>query len=107
MSTEEKNTSLSQAMRQHISLWEASNQSIREYCADKDFTMHKLNYWRYKLQKEQKGNTATLVGFTRVVPEVSPAVASQDIPTLEVSLSNGNRLVFYQDISRDLLKIFL
>lgn len=41
-------------MGQHVSLWEASNQSISEYCVDKDFTVYKLNYWRYKTPKEQK-----------------------------------------------------
>jgi hypothetical protein len=112
MFTEGKNRSLSQTMRQHVSLWEASNQSPREYCEGKDFTVHKLNYWRYKIRKEKRGKPGVSGGFTRVEPLASSAAASQGpnssaMPSLEVTLSNGNRFVFYEDPSKDLLKIFL
>lgn len=111
MFMEEQNTGLAKEMRQHIELWKASKMNPREYCVGKDFTVDKFNYWRYKIQKEQKGNHRPSTGFARVAPKAnqaaSPGLITSAIPSLEVNLSNGNRLVFYQDISKDLLKIFL
>ena len=112
MSTGEQNTDLAKKMCQQVALFEAGKLTPREYCQGKDYTIHKFNYWRYKIQKEKSSKPGVSGGFTRVEPAAaSPAdsmtPACSAIPSLEVTLSNGNRLVFYQDFSKELLKIFL
>jgi hypothetical protein len=83
------------------------------YClrTDKEFTVHKLYYWFNKIKKEQADTRSGNTGFTRVrpkeVPPAAPGLSSSPCPSLEVNLSNGTRLVFYQAISKDLLNVFL
>jgi hypothetical protein len=57
-------------MCEHVRVFETGTQTIHEYCEDKYFTVHKLNYWRYKIQKEKnnKGHHPTR-GFTQVKPK--------------------------------------
>ena len=112
MSTGEQNTDLAKKMSQQVALFEASKLTPREYCQGKDYTIHKFNYWRYKMQKEKRSKPGVSGGFTRVELAAASVADSMTptcsaIPSLEVSLSNGNRLVFYQDFSKELLKIFL
>ena len=111
MAKNEKNAKIALEMRQHVVLWQASKMSSQAYCADKDFTVHKLYYWFNKVNKEQAGARNTATGFTRVQPiEVPPPVqgfSSSTLPSLEVNLSNGTRLIFYETISKDLLNVFL
>ena len=111
MAKKEQNAKIAREMRQHVASWQASKMSSQAYCADKDFTVHKLYYWFNKTRKEQAGTHSPATGFTRVRPKAEPSV-SQDLsnstlPSLEVNLSNGTRLVFYQAISKDLLNVFL
>jgi hypothetical protein len=98
-------------MRQHVASWQSSKLSSQGYCADKGFTVHKLYYWFNKVKKEQADTPSTNTGFTRVRPKEIPSAAqglsNTTLPSLEVNLSNGTRLVFYQAISKDLLTIFL
>lgn len=111
MGKNEQNSTLAKEMRQHVASWQASKMSSQVYCADKDFTVHKLYYWFNKIKKEQASTSSTTTGFTRVQPKtIPPAVeglSNSTVPCLEVNLSNGTRLVFYQMISKDLLNVFL
>src|SRR5438552_2570810 len=111
MAKKEQNAKIAQEMRQHVASWQASKMSIQAYCADKDFTVHKLYYWFHKTQKGPSATAGTATGFTRVRPKtgpsVSPGPSHSRLPSLEVNLSNGTRLVFYQAISKDLLNVFL
>jgi hypothetical protein len=106
----EQNATIAREMREHVASWQASKMSSQAYCADKDFTVHKLYYWFNKIKKEQ-AVTSTGAGFTRVQPKVIPPAAqglsNAPFPSLEVNLSNGTRLVFYQPVSKDLLNVFL
>ena len=111
MAKNEQNSKIAQEMRQHVASWQASKMSSQAYCADKGFTVHKLYYWFNKIKQEQAGRGSLGTGFTRVRPkEVPPAAqgfSNTASPSLEVNLSNGTRLVFYQAISKDLLNLFL
>ena len=111
MAKKEENSKIAQEMRQHVASWQASKMSSQAYCADKGFTVHKLYYWFNKIKQEQGGTGSTAAGFTRVRPKEAPSttqdLSASALPSLEVNLSNGTRLVFYQAISKDLLTIFL
>jgi hypothetical protein len=111
MAKKEQNATIAREMRQHVASWQASKMSSQAYCADKGFTVHKLYYWFNKVKKEQTDKQSTNTGFTRVRPkEVPPAaqvLSNTTLPSLEVNLSNGTRLVFYPAISKDLLNLFL
>ena len=111
MAKKEQNEKIAREMHQHVNTWQASKMSAEGYCADKELGVHKLYYWFNKIKKEQADTPGTNTGFTRVRPKEIPP-AAQDLPTsalpsLEVNLSNGTRLVFYQAISKDLLNVFL
>jgi hypothetical protein len=112
MTKKEQNEKIAQEMRQHVTCFQNGNLSCREYCAAYRLAEHKLYYWLNKIKKEQAdmANGAT-TGFLRVRPdELSSALQSPGasiLPSMEVNLSNGTRLVFYQAISKDLLTIFL
>lgn len=111
MAKKEQNAKIAREMRQHVASWQASKLSSQAYCADKDFTVHKLYYWFHKTRNEQSDTRSTATGFTRVRPKREPSVSAglsqPTLPSLEVHLSNGNRLVFYQAISKDLLTVLL
>jgi hypothetical protein len=111
MAKQEQNSKIAREMRQHVASWQASKMSSQAYCADKEFTVHKLYYWFNKVKKEQADRPGTNTGFTRVrpkeIPLVAPGLSTSTCPSLEVNLSNGTRFVFYQAISKDLLNVFL
>src|SRR5450756_2430398 len=111
MAKQEQNSKIAREMRQHVASWQASKMSSQAYCTDKEFTVHKLYYWFNKIKKEQADTRSGNTGFTRVrpkeVPPAAPGLSSSPCPSLEVNLSNGTRLVFYQAISKDLLNVCL
>jgi len=111
MSKKEQNAKIAREMRQHVASWQASKKTSREYCADNGLAVHKLYYWLNKVKKGQSDTPSTNTGFTRVRPKEVPLAAQglsiSTLPSLEVNLSNGTRLVFYQTISKDLLNVFL
>jgi hypothetical protein len=111
MTKKEQNAKTAREMRQHVTAWQASKKTSREYCAGHGLAVHKLYYWLHKIKKEQAGMDGTTTGFLRVRPaEVSVASPSHSgtLPaSMEVNLPNGIRLAFYQAISKDLLTVFL
>jgi hypothetical protein len=111
MTKKEQNAKIAEEMRQHVASWQASKKTSSEYCADHGLAVHKLYYWLHKIKKEEAGRDGAATGFLRVRPVEIPAVApshSSSIPaSMEVSLPNGTRLVFYHAISKDLLNLFL
>lgn len=111
MTKKEQNARIAGEMRQHVASWQASKKTSREYCADNGLAVHKLYYWLNKIKKEQAGMDGPATGFLRVQPpEVSyaaPSHSSSILPSVEVNLANGTRLVFYHAISKDLLNLFL
>ena len=112
MNKKEQNAKIAQEMRQHVTCFHNGKLSCREYCSANGLAEHKLYYWLNKIKKEQAGMVdGATTGFLRVRPtEVSPVAqspAGSILPSMEVNLSNGTRLVFYQAISKDLLMAFL
>jgi hypothetical protein len=112
MNKKEQSTKIAQEMRQHVVSLQNGKMSIREYCAANGLAEHKLYYWLNKIKREQAGMAdGSTTGFFRFRPdELSSALQSPGAsipPSMEVSLSNGTRLVFYQAISKDLLNVFL
>jgi hypothetical protein len=111
MNKKERDAQIAQEMRQHISSWQTSKKTSREYCSDNGLAVHKLYYWLNKLKKNKPviGNTAS--NFLRVRPKAVPSVSQSPTdsipPCMEANLSNGTRLVFYHAISKDLLNLFL
>src|SRR6187431_3327940 len=109
MTKKEKNAKVAREMRQHITSWQNSKMSPGDYCSDKGLAVHKLYYWLNKIKKEQPLMDGTANGFLQVRPKAVPT-ASQNhadsiVPSMEVNLPNGTRLVFYQAISNDLLNL--
>src|ERR1022692_83474 len=107
MTKKEQNAKVGLEMRQHITSWQNSKMSLRDYCSDKGLAVHKLYYWLNKSKKERPLMAGTSGGFLRVRPKaVAPASqnhADSTRPSMEVNLPNGTRLVFYHAISNDLL----
>ena len=96
-------------MRQHANAFYSSGLNLRQYCADKDFTIHKLNYWLNKLIKEQNPVTNT-GGFRRVKAKAAlplPPLMCSRLPLVEVTLTNGTRITFFESISPNHLKVLL
>jgi hypothetical protein len=105
-----RDSALATMMGEHVASWKDSGLTPVQYCADKDFTVHKFNYWRYKIEKEPTGVTSSKGGFVRLrVKEDVPSVpvTARTLPSVEVCLANGTRIAFYDTISRDLLKAFV
>ena len=111
MTKKEKNVRVALEMRHHITSWQNSKMSPRDYCSDKGLAVHKLYYWLNKIKKEQPLMDGTAGGFLQVrpkaVPTASKSHADSLVPSMEANLPNGTRLVFYQAVSNDLLSLFL
>jgi hypothetical protein len=73
--------------------------------------VHRLYYWLNKIKNEQSAPDSNTGGFLQVrpkaVPATSPIRVDSMLPSMEVNLSNGTRLVFYHTISKELLNLFL
>jgi len=111
MTKKEQNAKIALEMRQHVTSWQTSKMSSREYCSDNGLAVHRLYYWLNKIKKEQPVMDSAAAGFLRVrpkaVPSASQSHADSILPSMEVNLPNGSRLVFYHAISNDLLNLFL
>ena len=111
MTKKEQNAKIAREMRQHVSSWQASKMTSREYCTNNGLPQHKIYYWLNKIKKEQAGMDGTATGFLQVGPKAVLSTAQNysgsTLPSVEVNLSNGTRLVFFQAISKDLLTVFL
>jgi hypothetical protein len=111
MTKQEQNAKIAEEMRQHVAAWQASKKTSSEYCAIHGLAVHKLYYWLHKIKKEQAGTDGATTGFLRVRPAAVSAAAPSHSgplpPSMEVTLPNGIRLVFYHAISKDLLTVFL
>jgi len=110
MSIKKQDSTLAAQMGEHVANWKDSGLTPVQFCADKDFTVHKFNYWRYKIEKEDTKVKTVKGGFVRLqvkedaAPVRTPARA---LPSVEVCLANGTRIAFYDTISTDLLKAFV
>lgn len=112
MNKKEQSAKIAQEMRQHVISLQNGKMSCREYCSANGLAEHKLYYWLNKIKKEEAGMVdGATTGFLRVRPNeicsTAQSPAGSILPSMEVNLSNGTRLVFYQAISKDLLNVFL
>jgi hypothetical protein len=80
--------------------WQSSGKNVREFCSDEKISYHTFHYWRKRLKKENPS------GFIKLKP-VKPA-SEQVSSYCEVTLKNGNRVLFHQSpgskILRDILR---
>ena len=71
--------------QQHITAWQASEQSGAAFCRGQNLSYHRFCYWRQKLAPSQRtGAAPSSSGFARVVPSSTPAMGE-----LHVSLPGG------------------
>jgi len=111
MTKKEQNAKVGLEMRQHVASWQNSKMTSRDYCSKNGLAVPKFYYWLSKIKKEQPLLAGTSGGFLRVRPKAVPSAFQSQTksapPSLEVSLPNGTRLVFYHAISNDLINLFL
>lgn len=109
MATKEQKAANAETMCRHIISYKASGLSILRYCKNKEISVHRFNYWFYRRKKRQ-GASAERKGFSRVKPvcdqpSVPPRISRQ--PTVEVTLPNGTRVIFFEPQPLELFKSLL
>jgi hypothetical protein len=105
--TRQERSSLDQHMRGEVDAFIASNMPARQFCKDKPYTHHKLNYWVGKIRKEQeipkdgsqRGFFALKIGSTR--SQMAGNVCA------DIIYPNGIRIAIYEPLSATLLKLLL
>ena len=72
MTKKEQNAKVALEMRQHITSWQNSKMSPRDYCSDNGLAVHKLYYWLNK-----------------------SATCKADVVIVSISLIKGNRETYH------------
>lgn len=70
--------------QQHVTAWQASEQSGAAYCREHDLVYHRFCYWRQKFVSSQRAEPVSSTGFARVLPAPNSATGE-----LRVSLPGG------------------
>lgn len=106
MNLQEK-SSLNQYMREEVSAYHASQLPVRQFCEDKPYTFHKLNYWVLKIKKEQNGGQhVQKSGFSSIkVSNGTPNTAHT--AHADINYPNGIRITIYEPLTVSLLKSLL
>jgi hypothetical protein len=94
-------------MYAHIEQWKQSGLSQKVYCEQQGVKYHVFHYW-YKLYRNQHQAAVQ-------EPEPKPSAAflpltlisSSSAAAIELHLSGGHRLVFYQVVSAEYLKVLI
>jgi|ERR1035438_2380035 transposase-like protein len=85
----------SEERKQILERWKESGKSVRQFCQDESININTFHYWRGRLKKEKSS------GFIKLQPEVS---AFQPAYYCEVTLRNGNRVLFHQSPGAKVLR---
>lgn len=93
---------LKQDMFDHISQWQQSALSQKQYCRQNNMSYHIFHYW-YKRYRDEHGSDHQ---FSSFIP-VNVQSSSSSGPVIEVLLVNGTRLLFHQPVSSDYLKAII
>ena len=73
--------------KQILDRWKESGKSVRQFCQDENININTFHYWRGQLKKEKSS------GFIKLQ---SAGPAFQTAYYCEVTLRNGNRVLFHQ-----------
>jgi len=83
-----KNRSLlKEEMRYHITSWQQSEQSQKEYCLANNLPLYKFHYWIHKLRGSQNPIADSFIPVH--MQQSSPSASASD---LEIAYPNGVRL---------------
>jgi hypothetical protein len=88
-----------QRMFDHISRWQQSALSQKQYCTENKIAYYVFHYW-YKRYRDEQGINQQSSSFIRM--HVQSCASSG--PVVELVFVNGTRLVFHQPVSSDYLK---
>lgn len=99
---------LDQQMRKEVAAFKSSGHPIAQFCQDKSYTLHKLNYWVIKVKREESGQPATssTKGFSTLKPG-NIAGPTLSTPSAEIVYPNGMRVALYESVTANFLKSLL
>lgn len=98
-----------------IEIWQASGQSQRIFCQEKDLAYSKFHYWYKKYQEYQSPSSTgeprpdESVGRSFVAVTVKKSRALETLPAgaLELVFPDGRRLIFNQAVEAGFVKALL
>ena len=91
-----------EAMFLKIEQWRQSGLAQIHFCDQQAIPYHVFHYW-YKRWRDQS-NAIKINGPSFVHLQVKE---ERDLPLMELSFSNGSRLIFYQPVGSDYLKALI
>jgi len=77
---------LEEEMRYHLSCWQQSNQSQKQYCLDNHLPLYKFHYWSQKLRKQSNPLDDSFVPI-----DINSSLSHSNAE-VELSYPNGVRL---------------
>jgi hypothetical protein len=93
---------LKQDMFDHISQWQQSALSQKQYCRQNNMPYHMFHYW-YKRYRDEHGSNHQSSSFIPVNIQASTSSGA----AIEVLLVDGTRLLFHGHVSSDYLKAII
>ena len=99
-------TSLQQLMFSLIEIWQASGQSQKTFCQEKDLAYSKFHYWHKKYLEYQTPSSSG-EPFVSVTVKKSRALETLPVGVLELVFPDGRRLIFNQAVEAGFLKALL
>jgi len=99
-------TSLQQLMFSLIETWQASGQSQKTFCQEKDLAYSKFHYWHKKYLEYQTPSSSG-EPFVAVTVKNSRAVEPLPAGTMELVFPDGRRLIFNRSVEAGFLKTLL
>ncbi len=99
-------TPLRQLMFSLIETWQASGQSQRTFCLEKDLAYSKFHYWHKKYVQYQSRSSAE-EPFVAVTVKRSRALEPLPGRAMELVFPDGRRLIFNQSVEAGFLKALL
>ncbi|MBF6607023.1 MAG: hypothetical protein IVW53_15780 [Chloroflexi bacterium] len=95
-----------QLMFSLIKIWEASGQTQRAFCQEKELAYHKFHYW-YKKYREHFAPPSARTPFVSVTVKDDRDKRTVAGGILELVLPDGRRLLFNQPVEVGFLKALL
>ena len=91
-------------MRAEVESLFKSGQTIREFCTEKPYTIHKLGYWKNKVLRESANPVSTPSGFVALRP--STILDKQDVK-VEIICPNGIKINVFEPVTASFIKSLL
>ena len=86
-------------MFEYIKAWESSNISQKKFCEQVKLSYHVFHYWYKVYRNNSKSATSS---FVKIQVAASPTLSA-----VELICSDGKRLLFYEPVSADYLKVLI